>query len=134
MSLKFKLTIPKPNLKWYRDSKKELLKVVEQHNKESWSRESDPVTGKKWEPRKKPTGSHPILKKSGKMFSSTNFMAGDRTMDFKARVNVKYGGFHQKGTSKMVQRRWLGVGSTIDDKMIPVIKKYLFKGLVTFET
>jgi hypothetical protein len=132
--LKFKMTIPKPNLRWYRDSKKELLKIVEQHNRESWAAEKDPVTDRKWKPRKQPTGSHPLLKKSGKMFGSTKFKAGDRPFDFRATVGVKYGGYHQNGTSKMPQRRWLGVGSTIDDKMIPVFKKRLFKGTVTFQT
>ena len=132
--LKFKMTVPKPNLRWYRDSKKELLKIVEEHNRQSWAAEKDPVTDKKWQPRKKPTGSHPLLKKSGKMFGSTKFKAGDRPFDFRASVGVKYGGFHQKGTSKMPQRRWLGVGSTIDDKMIPIFRKRLFKGLVTFKT
>ena len=132
--LKFKMTIPKPNLRWYRSSKKELLKIVEEHNRESWAAEKDPVTNKKWAPRQQPTGSHPLLKKSGKMFGSTKFKAGERPFDFRATVGVKYGGFHQKGTSKMPQRRWLGVGSTIDDKMIPVFKKHLFKGTVTFQT
>lgn len=132
--IKLKMTIPKPNLKWYRDSKKELLKIVEEYNRESWSKQEDPVTKKKWEPRKKPTGSWPLLKKSGKMFGSTRFKAGDRPFDFKATVGVKYGGFHQRGTSKMPQRRWLGVGSDIDDKMIPVFQKHLFKGTVTFTT
>ena len=128
------MTMPKPNLRWYRDSKKELLKVVEQHNRESWAAEKDPVTDRKWAPRKQPTGGHPLLKKSGKMFGSTKFKAGDRPFDFRATVGVKYGGFHQKGTSKMPQRRWLGVNSKIDDKMIPVFKKHLFKGTVTFKT
>ena len=132
--LKFKMTIPKPNLRWYRESKKELLAVVERHNRDSWAAERDPVTDRKWAPRKKPTGSHPLLKKSGKMFGSTKFKAGDRPFDFKATVGVKYGGFHQNGTSKMPQRRWLGVNSKIDDKMIPIFKKHLFKGLVTFQT
>jgi phage gpG-like protein len=132
--LKFKMTIPKPNLRWYRESKKELLAVVEKHNRDSWAAERDPVTDRKWAPRKKPTGSHPLLKKSGKMFGSTKFKAGDRPFDFKATVGVKYGGFHQNGTSKMPQRRWLGVNSKIDDKMIPIFKKHLFKGLVTFQT
>jgi phage gpG-like protein len=132
--LKFKMTMPKPNLRWYRDSKKELLAIVEEHNRQSWAAEKDPVTDRKWAPRKPPTGSHPLLKKSGKMFGSTKFKAGERPFDFRATVGVKYGGFHQNGTSKMPQRRWLGVGSTIDDKMIPVFRKHLFKGTVTFTT
>ena len=46
MSFKFKMTIPKPNLKWYNTSKKELLKAVEEYNKENWAAETDPATGK----------------------------------------------------------------------------------------
>ena len=133
MTLKFKLTIPKPNLKWYRSSKKELLAVTEEYNRKSWARQSDPVTDKKWEPRKKPTGGHPILKKSGKMLGSTKFKATDRVMDFRARTSVNYGGFHQKGTSKMVQRRWLGVGGNITKQYAPIMEKHLFKGKYTFE-
>ena len=133
MSLKFKLTIPKPNVNWYGNSKKELLKITEEFNKENWSAETDPATGKKWEPRKQPTGSHPLLRKSGKMMSSTKFKAGDRPFDFKAKVGVKYGGFHQRGTSKMVQRRWLGVGSRLTSKFAPIFRKHLFKGKYTFE-
>ena len=132
MSFKFKITIPKPNLKWYNDSKSELLKITEEHNKQSWSREQDPVTGRKWEPRKQPTGSHPLLRKSGKMMNTTKFKAGSSPMDFSARTNVNYGGFHQKGTSKMVQRRWLGIGSNIVSKYAPVFRKRLFKGKYEF--
>ena len=134
MSLKFKLTIPKPNLKWYRSSKNELLQVTERYNKESWAAESDPVTGKKWEPRKKPTGGHPLLRKSGKMLSTTRFKAGDKVMDFRARTTVNYGGFHQTGTSKMPQRRWLGIGERIVKDYAPILRKHLFKGKYTFET
>ena len=134
MSIKFKLTIPKPNLKWYHDSKDELLKVVEEYNKESWSKQQDPVTKRKWAPRKEPTGSHPLLRKSGKMMNGTKFLAGSRPMEFYAKTTVNYGGFHQRGTSKMVQRRWLGVGSDIKNKMLPVFRKHLFKGMFTFET
>ena len=130
--IKFKMTIPKPNLKWYNSSKKELLQIVEEYNRESWSNEQDPVTDKKWAPRKPPTGGHPILNKTGKMFGSTKFKAGARPFDFSASIGVKYGGFHQNGTSKMPQRRWLGIGSNITEKMLPVFKKNLFKGQYTF--
>ena len=74
------------------------------------------------------------MKKSGKMQKSTKFLAGNKPMDFKARVGVKYGGFHQRGTSKMVQRRWLGIGSRATEKLMPIIKKNIFKGKYTFQT
>ena len=41
--------------------------------------------------------------------------------------------FTKKGTSKMVQRRWLGLDHTIDDKMIPIFQKRMFKGKYTFK-
>ena len=133
MSFKMTLTIPKPNLKWYKSSKSNLLKAVEEYNKDAWSNEQDPVTENKWRPRAKPTGSWPILNKSGKMFAKTTFMAnGDKPFDFRAKIGVKYGGFHQNGTSKMPQRRWLGLGSAFSDKATKAIKPHLFKGHTTF--
>ena len=134
MSLKFKLTLPKPNLKWWQSSKNEALRIVEEYNKEAWSNQEDPVTGSKWAPRKQPTGSHPLLKKSGKMMNSTNFKPTSKPMMFNAVVKVPYGGFHQRGTSKMPQRRWLGIGSSITPKLVPVFRKHLFKGKITFST
>ena len=131
MSLTFKLTIPKPNLKWWDSSRKELQTIVKEHHQESWSSEEDPVTGKKWEPRKKPTGSHPLLNKSGKMFKSTKFKSDAHPMLFKATTNVSYGKFHQQGTSKMPQRRWLGLGGKFSDKFSKVVAKHIFKGKIT---
>ena len=134
MTVKFTLTVPKPNLNWWKSSRKELNKVVEEHHKESWEQQSDPVTGRKWEPRKKPTGSHPLLKKSGKMLGSTKFKSDQHPMLFKATTNVAYGKYHQKGTSRMPQRRWLGLGGKFENKFAKVMKKHLFKGTYKFTT
>ena len=68
------------------------------------------------------------------MQNSTKFKTGSGTMDFRARVGVNYGGFHQTGTSKMVQRRWLGIGSKMADDMTKVIAKNLFKGTYKYTT
>ncbi len=133
MSLTFKLTIPKPNLKWYNSSKKELLEIVKEHHESSWSKEQDPVTGNRWSPRKQPTGSHPLLRKTGKMLNSTKFKADNRPMMFKATTNVSYGKFHQQGTGRMPQRRWLGLGGDFEDKFSKVVVKHLFKGKITFK-
>lgn len=134
MSLKFKLIIPKPNKKWWNDSKAEILNAVKEYNQEAWSKQVDPVSQEKWQPRKKPTGSHPLLNKSGKMFRSTEFKATSKPMMFNAIIKVPYGGFHQKGTSKMPQRRWLGIGGKITPKLVPILKEHLFKGTYTFTT
>ena len=130
----FKLTIPKPNLKWWDSSRNELLKVVKEHHQDAWQAQQDPVNGKPWKPRKQPTGSHPILKKSGKMQNSTKFKADSHTMLFKATTNVGYGKYHQKGTDRLPQRRWLGLGGEFEDKFAKVMKKHLFKGKYIFET
>lgn len=132
--IKFKLTVPVVNDKWWKSSKKELLQVVKQHHQESWSASQDPATGKAWQPRKKPTGSHPLLRKSGKMLNSTKFKSDSHPMLFKATTNVSYGKFHQEGTSRMPQRRWLGLGGGFEDKFASVVAKHIFKGTKTYST
>ena len=134
MSIKIKIVFPKPNLDWWKSSKNELLRMVESHHTESWGDQKDPVTGNAWTPRKEPSGSWPLLKKSGKMLGSTRFKADAKPMLFKATTNVSYGSFHQDGTSRMPQRRWLGLGGDFDHKFAEVMKKNLFKGTITFET
>ena len=134
MSISFTLTVPKPNLKWWNSSKKELTKVVEEHHKEAWTDARDPVDGSKWKPRKQPTGSHPLLRKSGKMLGTTKFKSDQHPMLFKATTNVAYGKYHQNGTSRMPQRRWLGLGGDFEDKFAEVMKKYIFKGNYRFTT
>ena len=68
------------------------------------------------------------------MLGSTTFKADSHPMIFKATTNVAYGKFHQEGTSKMPQRRWLGLGGTFEDKFSEVIVKHIFKGKYTFST
>ena len=130
--IKIKIEIPKPNLKWYNSSKKELLEVVKQHHQESWNAESDPVTQQRWKPRKEPTGGHPLLRKSGKMLNSTNFKADSHPMLFKATTNVSYGKYHQTGTSRMPRRRWLGLGGGFEEKFVSIVSKHVFKGKITY--
>lgn len=130
MGFKLKLTMPKVNKDWYKNSKKELTDIVKQHNKESWSAAKDPVTSSPWTPRKAPTGSWPLLKKTGKMFGTTKITSSNEPFSFKART-VDYGKFHQYGTSKMPQRRWLGIGGEATSKMAKVIAGKIFKGKTT---
>lgn len=132
--IKLTMTVPKPNLKWWKSSRKELLEMIEEYHEESWTSGQDPVTQKKWEPRKQPTGNHPLLRKTGKMLNSTKFKADQHPMLFKATTNVSYGKFHQNGTSRMPQRRWLGLGSGFSKKFAKVLRKNLFKGKYTFRT
>ena len=129
--IKFKLTVPKVNQEWWKSSKSKLTKLVEDYNKQSWSAEKDPVTGSGWAPRKPPTGGWPLLRKSGQMQDSTRFTAPG-TMLFTAKTSVNYGGFHMSGTSKMPQRRWLGIGPQLVPQMEREIAKHIFKGRVTY--
>ena len=131
MGLKLTLTMPKFNENWWKSSKKELDQIVERYNRSSWGKQQDPVSGDKWAKRKQPTGGWPLLNKSGKMFDSTKFKSGKDPMTFIART-VDYGKFHQYGTSKMPQRRWLGVGPEVTNEMAEVIAKNIVKGKVTF--
>ena len=132
MGFKMTLTMPKFNEQWWKTSKSKLDQIVEKHNRESWGEQKDPVTEKKWAPRKEPTGSWPLLKKTGKMLSSTKFKSGKDPMSFLAKT-VDYGKFHQSGTSKMPQRRWLGLSGKVTSEMAQVIAKNVVKGKVTFK-
>ncbi len=131
MGFKMTLTMPKVNMKWYQSSKSELTKIVQEYNKESWADANDPVTGTPWAPRKQPTGAWPLLKKTGKMFGTTKISSGKDPFSFKART-TDYGKFHQYGTSKMPQRRWLGIGGKLTPRLSAVIAKNIFKGKVTY--
>jgi len=124
---KLTLTLPKVNQDWWKSSKRELNELVENYNRDNWPKQRDPVTLKPWAPRKAPTGTWPVLRKTGEMQDTTKFKVGKTPMDFIAKT-VNYGPFHQDGTKKMAQRRWLGIGSTLLDPMAKVIGKNIFKG------
>lgn len=130
MTFKMALTTPKVNVEWWRSSKTELNKIVEDYNHEMWVQQRDPVSLQPWSPRKPPTGSWPILRRTGKMQDTATFKTTSAPMIFVARVQ-DYGVFHQSGTSKMPQRRWLGIGSKIINPMEKVIGKNIFKGKTT---
>jgi len=127
--IKFSLKVPKVNENWWGSSKRELLQIVEEYNRENWSSQTDPSTGNGWAPRKS-GGGWPLLNKTGQMFGSTSFGTAG-TMIFTAKVGVNYGGFHQEGTSKMVERPWLGIGPQITPRMADVISKHIFKGAIS---
>ena len=124
--LKMRITVPKVNLNWWASSKHELTNIVVDHNKKSWGKQRDPVTMSPWAPRKAPTGSWPILRRTGLMQDTAKFRPVE-TMVWSVRT-TDYGPFHQYGTSKMSQRRWLGIGGTVLDPMAKVIGSHIFKG------
>ena len=126
------LTTPVVNEYWWEASRNELTKVVERYNKQSWRKQVDPVTQKKWQPRKPPTGSWPLLRKTGLMQNSAQFytMQGKKGMFYAE--TVFYGPYMQYGTSTVPARRWLGIGQQMLNPMAKVIKKHIFKrGKVT---
>ena len=131
--LTFSLTTPKVNLKWWNSSRNELLDAVEKFNRESWVKEQDPVTGSKWAPRKPPTGSWPLLRKTGLMQDTAKFEARPtRPMIFQAQT-VDYGPFLQYGTRFMPQRRWLGIGPDLAREMERIIAPNIFRGKTTIK-
>ena len=117
-----KLTVPVVNTNWWQQDGNKMLKLVEQYNKENWAAEQDPVTLSPWAPRKPPTGSWPLLRKTGRMQNSTKFRKGSAPMSFYAQT-VYYGKYLQYGTSKMVARRWLGLGPPVLKEMAELIAK-----------
>lgn len=131
--LKLSLTTPKVNLKWWQSSRRELLAAVEQYNRESWNKEKDPVTQDKWAPRKPPTGTWPLLYKTGLMQDTAKFQAvPTKPMIFSAKT-TDYGPFLQYGTRFMVQRRWLGIGDRLARRMEVIIGRNVFRGRTTIK-
>ena len=123
----FKLTTPNVNYNWWKTSKNELNRLVEGYNKEKQAAQVDPVTLSPWKPRKPPTGSWPILRRTGKMLGSYKIKPAASPMMFNART-TSYGPYLQYGTSKMPARRWLGIGPELMDPMAAVVAKSVFKG------
>lgn len=131
-TFKMSLKVPKVNYDWWAKSRNELNRMVEDYNKAQWPKQRDPVTLKPWAPRRQPTGNWPILRKTGTMQDTAKFKADrGQPMIFKAKT-TDYGPFHQYGTKKMVQRRWLGIGPELLDPMARVIGKNIFKGSVIY--
>lgn len=125
MSITFTLKTPIVDLNWWESSKHELTRVVERYNKQMWPKFRDPVTYQKWQPRKPPTGTWPLLRKTGLMQNSAKFHPGLKLGTFYADT-VYYGPFMQYGTSTVPARRWLGIGPKILDPMAKVIGKHIF--------
>ncbi len=122
---KMTLSVPKIDSNWWQKSKKDLTKLVEDYNRETWPKQKDPVTLQPWKPRKAPTGSWPILRKTGLMQDSAKFKAGKSPLEFYAKT-TNYGPYMQYGTRTVPARRWLGIGQKLLDPMAKVIGQNLF--------
>ncbi len=131
MTFTFTVTLPKINENWWKDSRNLLNQVVEDHNKESWSQQRDPVDQNPWKPRKPPTGTWPLLRKTGRMQDDTVFSPGRTPMTFNA-VTTNYGPYMQYGTRTVPARRWLGIGGMqVTDTMARVLGKIIFSKSTT---
>jgi hypothetical protein len=73
---------------------------------EEFNTQSDP-SGSPWKPRKQPTGSWPLLRKTGVMARSSRIVKGRNYVDVSVEEPADY---HQGGTSRMVARRILPGG------------------------
>ena len=124
--IKFKLKVPVVEPNWWDRSKNELTKVLLQDNQEDWKGERDPQTQSKWAPRKQPTGTWPILRKTGKMQDGTR-MRTPAVGIFSARMGAPYGSFHMTGTSRMVSRPWLGIPVRTMPRMEAIISEKIFR-------
>ena len=131
--LGFKLTTPNVNYDWWKTSKNELNKLVTDYNKQMQAKQVDPVTLQPWKPRKPPTGSWPLLRRTGKMLDTQKIKPGKSPMMFNARTTY-YGPYLQYGTKYMPARRWLGIGEQILNPMSKVIASKIFKGKKTVTT
>lgn len=120
--INFEINFPEFDPNWLQKCKDEIVKVAEEENKTSWKHEQNPTTGAKWPPRKQPTGSWPLLNKTGKMFGQTKFEAkgSNNSLPIKAQFPF-YGQFHQNS------RPWLGVPPSSSPKIGKIIAKSIFK-------
>lgn len=87
--------------------------------KESWDKESDPMTGEKWPPRKSTKEKHPLLNKTGKMFKSAEILPSTRKgIEV---TSVEYGLYQNK------TRRWVAINDKALDKLVDHAIDNIFK-------
>jgi phage gpG-like protein len=75
---------------------------------EQFDARAEPTSGDQWAPRVPPTGSWPILEKTGRMRRSYHVSA--TTTGVTVTNSTDYAGFHQTGTARMVARKVLPDG------------------------
>ena len=117
------LTLPEVNLDWFGRSCSEVEEILEQHHKEAWSNEEDPVTGIPW------MGDED-LKETGSMMATTVFKCSTGLGKmFGALVSKPYGKYHQYGTKHIPMRRWLGLNTSMIDQIESVFVKHVFSSI-----
>uniref|UniRef100_UPI0019678B1B phage virion morphogenesis protein n=1 Tax=Helicobacter suis TaxID=104628 RepID=UPI0019678B1B len=89
---------------------REVANIIEDEVRQSFTQQKDLTTNRSWSPLKPKTLKYkprnkPILERSGLMRSAVRVdIEGSRVS---ARVNVSYAPYHQLGTRKMPQRRFM---------------------------
>uniref|UniRef100_UPI0019673F73 phage virion morphogenesis protein n=1 Tax=Helicobacter suis TaxID=104628 RepID=UPI0019673F73 len=89
---------------------REIANIIEDEVRQAFEQQRDPVTNQAWKPLKAKTLKYkprnkPILERSGLMRSAVRVDIEGNSIS--ARVNVPYAPYHQHGTSKMPQRRFM---------------------------
>lgn len=123
----FRLTIPQLTDSWWDLSRRELARQVEEYDKRMQRSFRDPVTLKKWQPRKQPTGTWPLLRKTGEMEDSARYYTRPGDIGKFYVGTVYYGPYQQYGTKNMPARPWVGIGRPVLDPMAKTIGNVLFK-------
>ena len=113
---------PQFNLNWWEPTQEEWAPILLADQKPFWKDERDPDNGRPWQARKPPTGSWPILRKTGVMQDTAEIVPWQRGY----MVNTTfYGPFHQFGTSRMVARPWMGIPETSLQKLSGIAWKHI---------
>ncbi|WP_163532723.1 phage virion morphogenesis protein [Helicobacter suis] len=89
---------------------REVANIIEDQVRQSFTQQKDLTTNRSWSPLKPKTlrykpRNKPILERSGLMRSAVRVDIEGNSIT--ARVNVPYAPFHQHGTRKMPQRRFM---------------------------
>lgn len=107
---------------WWQPTQKEWSPILLNENRQLWSTESDPTTGRAWESlsakyrawKMASVGNLPILMYSGKMLSSAEVKPYQTGFSVKS---TPYGKYNQFGTSRMPSRPWMGLPETAMEKL-----------------
>lgn len=77
--------------------------------------------GRPWKPRKDGDGTRALLVKSGRLRKSIRVTRADATA-VRIGTNVPYAKFHNDGTTKIPQRKFLGPSAILNRRLVRYIK------------
>jgi len=105
--MKLNISIPQfsTNNDWWDKAQEKYIPEWRDDIEAYWSKEKDPISGQSWRKRKDPKP-WKKLNKTGSLFNSAELKLNSG--EFSVKSNF-YGKFHQSGTNKMAQRRWVGI-------------------------